>query len=65
MVFNGRPVSQVAQSLGIGENLIYRWKSRYKSKENKGEEKEVDSMQVEALNRRINELEMGCDIRDY
>lgn len=27
MVLNGRPVSEVAQSPGIGENLIYRWKS--------------------------------------
>ena len=28
MVQNGRPVPEVAQSLGISENLIYRWKSR-------------------------------------
>ncbi len=34
MVFKGRPVSEVAQSLGIGENLIYRWKSSHKAKEN-------------------------------
>ncbi len=27
MIYNGRPVSEVAQSLGIGENIIYRWKS--------------------------------------
>src|SRR4051812_14081640 len=27
MVLNGRPVSEVAQSLGIGENILYRWKS--------------------------------------
>jgi transposase-like protein len=27
MVLNGRPVSEVAHSLGIGENIIYRWKS--------------------------------------
>jgi transposase len=27
MIANGRPVSEVAQSLGIGENLIYHWKS--------------------------------------
>ena len=27
MISNGRPVSEVAQSLGIGENLLYRWKS--------------------------------------
>src|SRR3954453_9083719 len=27
MIYNGRPVSEVAQRLGIGENIIYRWKS--------------------------------------
>jgi transposase len=27
MIYHGRPVSEVAQSLGIGENIIYRWKS--------------------------------------
>src|SRR3954467_1340201 len=27
MIYNGRPLSEVAQSLGIGENIIYRWKS--------------------------------------
>jgi|1185.fasta_scaffold50824_2 transposase len=32
MVSNGRPVSEVAQSLGIGENLIYRWKSSSQQK---------------------------------
>lgn len=26
MVASGRPVSEIAQSLGIGDNLIYRWK---------------------------------------
>ncbi len=28
MISNGRPVSEVARSLGIGENIIYRWRSR-------------------------------------
>ena len=28
MIRNGRPVSEVARSLGIGENIIYRWKNR-------------------------------------
>ena len=28
MVAAGRPASEIAQSLGIGENLIYKWKSR-------------------------------------
>ena len=29
----GRPASEVAQSLGIGENLIYKWESRSSGKE--------------------------------
>ena len=33
MIYNGRPVSEVAQSLGIGENIIYRWKSRAKEQQ--------------------------------
>jgi transposase len=27
MISNGRPVREVSESLGVGENLIYRWKS--------------------------------------
>ena len=30
MVFSGRSVAEVAESLGIRENLIHKWKSRYK-----------------------------------
>ncbi len=28
MVSHGRPVGKVGQALGIGENYIYKWKSR-------------------------------------
>ncbi len=28
MVLNGRPVREVSESLGIGENIIYRWKNQ-------------------------------------
>ncbi len=28
MVASGKPVSQISQALGIGENIIYRWKSK-------------------------------------
>jgi transposase len=31
MVFSGRSVAEVAESLGIRENLIHKWKSRYKA----------------------------------
>jgi transposase len=28
MIENGKLVAEISQSLGIGENLIYRWKSK-------------------------------------
>lgn len=62
MVFNGRPVSEVARCLGIGENIIYRWKSRHKAKEIKGEEKVLATPDYEALHKRIRELETERDI---
>jgi hypothetical protein len=58
MVYHGRSIREVTQFLGIGENLIYMWKSRSiqtasQTKEGKG----VNFTQVEALNRPIRELE--------
>ena len=60
MVFNGRPVSKVARSLGIGENLIYKWKSRHQSKETTGQSPALPGYQ--ALHRRVRELETERDI---
>ena len=64
MVFNGRPVPEVAQSLGIGENLIYRWKRRDKKAQSHAASNTADSgnVQIESLNKRIHELEMERDI---
>jgi transposase len=28
MVASGKPVTEISQALGIGENIIYRWKSK-------------------------------------
>lgn len=65
MVFNGPPVSEVAQSLGVGENLIYRWKSR-SQKHQSGAVSCTAAITVteeqQALYRRIKELEMERDI---
>ena len=33
MVYHGRAVREISQSLGVSENLIYRWKSRSASVE--------------------------------
>ncbi len=30
MVTSGRPVPEIAQALGVGDNLIYRWKNAAK-----------------------------------
>lgn len=66
MVLSGRPVTEVAQSLGIGENLIYRWKSRYNSNQpascvKVGSVNSVTEDQ-QTLLRRIRELEAERDI---
>ena len=66
MVLSGRPVTEVAQSLGIGENLIYRWKSRYSSNQPGGCVKVNNVISVsedqQILLRRIRELEAERDI---
>ncbi len=28
MVASGKPVTEISQALGIGDNIIYRWKSK-------------------------------------
>ncbi len=62
MISNGRPVKEVAESLGIGENLIYRWRSRQESKETVGKENGSAPTDQQALLKRIRELEMERDI---
>jgi transposase len=69
MVLNGRPVNEVAQSLGIGENLIYKWKSRSIGKEQQlsttGKAEHAissENQQQALLLRRIRELEQERDI---
>jgi transposase len=64
MAFDGRPVSEISQALGVGENLIYRWKSRHKAKGTKGENKGViaASADQQALQKKIRELETERDI---
>ena len=66
MISNGRPVSEVARSLGIGENIIYRWRSRGSSP---GQLNTVDKENSPAagedtlsLLKRIKELEQERDI---
>ncbi len=59
MIANGRPLKEVAESLGIGENLIYLGRSR---QESKGTENASDTTDQQALLKRIRKLEMERDI---
>jgi transposase len=64
MIESGRTVPDVAQSLGIGTNLIYYWIKRAKKKrETPGVEPDIsfDEEKV-ALQKRIKELEQERDI---
>ena len=70
MVLNGRPVPEIAQSLGIGENLIYKWKSRsHQPPATTGVSHAATSSAAfagledyQALHKRIRELETERDI---
>ena len=64
MLFRSRSVPEVAQSLGIGSNLIYYWVKRSKKK-NKAAPSGIDDSFDEdkaALQRKIKELELERDI---
>src|SRR4051812_2319338 len=68
MVYNGRPVTEVAQRLGIGENLICKWKSRrtissqQPAAVGKGDNATSAPEDQQALLKRIRELETERDI---
>lgn len=62
MISNGRVVKEVAESLGIGENLIYKWRSRQESSGAVGRENTGVTSDQQALHKRIRELEMERDI---
>lgn len=67
MVAAGRPASEVAQRLGIGENLIYKWKSRNSKAQQptavfKGNHAVSPPEDQQALLKRIGELEQERDI---
>lgn len=68
MVENGQPISTVSQSLGIGENLIYRWKSKQKKTVKaavKGEKSDFSLKLLEeneSLKEKVKQLETERDI---
>ena len=67
MIANGRSVPDVARSLGIGENIIYRWRQKALGASdtqppNNGEGAQVSLSEHLALQRRLRELEVERDI---
>jgi|ERR1700709_1673966 transposase len=64
MVESGRPVPEIAQSLGIGNNLIYYWVRQAKKSQPLQKEKPVLVFDEEklALQKRVKELEMEREI---
>lgn len=62
MISNGRSVREVAESLGMGENLIYRWRSGQESKGTLGKENAAATIDQQALLKRVRELETERDI---
>lgn len=65
MVLGGRSVREVSQSLGIGENLIYKWKSLHSgTRAESGPPAPVDISiaDYERLKEKLREVEQERDI---
>lgn len=69
MVALGRPVPEIAQALGIGDNLVYRWKNtsqtgKTKEKEQNSESaKQTDTQtEIERLKSELRRTEQERDI---
>lgn len=60
MVSSGRSVPEVARALGIGENLLYNWRSDEKSKLPLQEV--AERAEVEQLRKQVKSLETERDI---
>lgn len=55
-----RSVAEVARSMGIGENLLYKWRSDEKAKETPAEA-DVNG-EIEYLRKQLRQVEMERDI---
>ena len=64
MIANGRSVLQVAQALGVGENLLYRWRSQQESSGTKGKEKADSPLAIEneRLRHQVRQIEEEREI---
>lgn len=56
MVADGRPVSEVSQTLGIGENLIYKWRSRSSTPGSTSPALPPEAKDLQAQNRELKTL---------
>lgn len=57
MMENGQSIPEISLAMGIGESLLYRWKTALKT----SDPVEVDE-EKEALRRRVKQLELERDI---
>ena len=62
---SGRPVAQVARALGIGDNLLYRWRSEQHHAESQGQTRQAMRAEQDALTRLTRENEMLRKERDF
>lgn len=68
MIENGQSINAIAQSLGIGDNLIYRWKNKQKATSKqviKGEKSDFSLKLLEenqALKEKVKQIELERDI---
>lgn len=69
MIASGRPVPDIARSLGIGENVIYRWRKKALDSSRAPVEAAESSTPAQvslaehlALQKRLREVEMERDI---
>jgi len=60
-VLDGQSAVSVARELGIGENLIYRWKKDF-LKNGNGHQTGEQLQEIEALKKRNRELEQELEI---
>lgn len=60
MVKSGRSVAEVSRTMGIGENLLYKWKSEEKSQETPAET--LINLEIEQLRKQLRQVETERDI---
>ena len=61
LIADGRSVSSVSQSLGVSEGVLYNWKSKAKKAALTKPHNE-DKAEIEALKKKLAEVEMERDI---